>query len=56
MREKIASSTSVAEVPGKKGQHEVLVQGGFLDKLSRLLVDTHGIPKSYVTAIDYTRR
>ncbi|CAI7889777.1 unnamed protein product [Closterium sp. NIES-54] len=56
LREKFASSTSVAEVPGKKGQHEVLLQGGFLDKLSRLLVDAHGIPKSYVAAIDYTRR
>ncbi|CAI5460498.1 unnamed protein product [Closterium sp. Yama58-4] len=56
LQKKFASGASVAQLPGKKGQHEVYIQGGFLDKLSRLLVDVHGIPKSYVTANDYTRR
>ncbi|CAI5530194.1 unnamed protein product, partial [Closterium sp. Naga37s-1] len=31
LQRKFASSTSVAEVPGKKGQQEVLIQGGVLD-------------------------
>ncbi|CAI5497857.1 unnamed protein product [Closterium sp. Naga37s-1] len=56
LQRKFASSTSVAEVPGKKGQHEVLIQGGVLDELARLLVDVHGIPKSHIEVLDKTRR
>ncbi|CAI5954842.1 unnamed protein product, partial [Closterium sp. NIES-64] len=56
LQRKFASSTLVAEVPGKKGQHEVLIQGGVLDQLARLLVDVHGIPKSHIEVLDKTRR
>ncbi|CAI5954848.1 unnamed protein product [Closterium sp. NIES-64] len=56
LQRKFASSTSVAEVPGKKGQQEVLIQGGVLDELARLLVDVHGIPKSHIEVLDKTRR
>ncbi|CAI5492694.1 unnamed protein product [Closterium sp. Naga37s-1] len=56
LQRKFASSTSVTEVPGKKGQHEVLIQGGVLDELARLLVDVHGIPKSHIEVLDKTRR
>ncbi|CAI5979914.1 unnamed protein product [Closterium sp. NIES-65] len=41
---------------GKKGQQEVLIQGGVLDELARLLVDVHGIPKSHIEVLDKTRR
>ncbi|GJP32236.1 hypothetical protein CLOM_g16830 [Closterium sp. NIES-68] len=56
LQKKFASSTSVTEVPGKKGQQEVLIQGGVLDELARLLVDVHGIPKSHIEVLDKTRR
>ncbi|CAI5479869.1 unnamed protein product [Closterium sp. Yama58-4] len=44
LQKNFASSTTVAQVRGKRGQNEVFIQGRFLDKLSQLRVDSHGIP------------
>ncbi|VAI86148.1 unnamed protein product [Triticum turgidum subsp. durum] len=33
---------------GKKGQHEVLIQGGVIENLAKHLVDHHGVPKRYI--------
>ena len=41
---------------GKKGQYEVLVQGGVIDDLGRLLVESYGVPKQYIEVLDKTRR
>ena len=41
---------------GKKGQYEVLVQGGVIEDLGRLLVDRYGVPKQYIEVLDKTRR
>lgn len=41
---------------GKKGQHEVLVQGGVIDDLGKILVEQYGIPKRYIEVYDKTRR
>eukprot|EP00252_Welwitschia_mirabilis_P013666 TRINITY_DN3005_c0_g1_i2.p1 TRINITY_DN3005_c0_g1~~TRINITY_DN3005_c0_g1_i2.p1 ORF type:complete len:487 (+),score=96.24 TRINITY_DN3005_c0_g1_i2:242-1702(+) len=56
LQKKFACSTSVAELPGKKGQSEVLVQGGVLDDLARHLVQHYGIPKKYVEILDKTKK
>ncbi|XP_038986733.1 eukaryotic translation initiation factor 2D isoform X2 [Phoenix dactylifera] len=56
LQKKFACSTSVAELPGKKGQHEVLVQGGVIDDLAKHLVDHHGIPKRYIEVLDKTKK
>ncbi|XP_031473825.1 uncharacterized protein LOC116246215 [Nymphaea colorata] len=56
LQKKFACSTSVAELPGKKGQHEVLVQGGVIDDLARHLVEHYGINKRYIEVLDKTRK
>ncbi|PWA96988.1 eukaryotic translation initiation factor SUI1 family protein [Artemisia annua] len=55
LQKKFACSTSVTELPGKKG-HEVLVQGGVIDVLARYLVEQYGIPKKYIEVLDKTAR
>lgn len=56
LQKKFACSTSVAELAGKKGQNEVLVQGGVLEDLARHLVQQYGIPKKYIEILDKTRK
>lgn len=56
LQKKFACSTSVAELPGKKGQNEVLVQGGVLEDLAKHLVQQYGIPKKYIEILDKTRK
>eukprot|EP01018_Ginkgo_biloba_P024480 Gb_22708 [translate_table: standard] len=56
LQKKFACSTSVAELPGKKGQNEVLVQGGVLEDLARYLVQQYGIPKKYIEILDKTKK
>ncbi|CAI9267143.1 unnamed protein product [Lactuca saligna] len=55
LQKKFACSTSVTEMPGKKG-YEVLVQGGVIDVLARYLVEQYGIPKKYIEVLDKTAR
>ncbi|KAG7985184.1 hypothetical protein I3843_03G012300 [Carya illinoinensis] len=55
LQKKFACSTSVAELPGKKG-HEVLVQGGVIDDLAKHLVEQYGIPKRYIEVLDKTKK
>lgn len=55
LQKKFACSTSVTELPGKKG-HEVLVQGGVIDVLARYLVEQYGIPKRYIEVLDKTKK
>lgn len=55
LQKKFACSTSVAELPGKKG-HEILVQGGVIDHLAKHLIDQYGIPKRYIEVLDKTRK
>ncbi|KAJ4761752.1 Eukaryotic translation initiation factor 2D [Rhynchospora pubera] len=55
LQKKFACSTTVAELPGKKG-HEVLVQGGVIDDLARHLVEHYGIPKRYIEVLDKTKK
>ncbi|CAN6475456.1 unnamed protein product [Victoria cruziana] len=56
LQKKFACSTSVAELPGKKGQLEVLVQGGVIDDLARHLVEHYGINKRYIEILDKTKK
>ncbi|XP_042495319.1 eukaryotic translation initiation factor 2D [Macadamia integrifolia] len=55
LQKKFACSTSVAELPGKKG-YEVMVQGGVIDDLAKQLVEHYGIPKRYIEVLDKTKR
>uniref|UniRef100_A0A3Q7IWU7 SUI1 domain-containing protein n=1 Tax=Solanum lycopersicum TaxID=4081 RepID=A0A3Q7IWU7_SOLLC len=55
LQKKCACSTTVAELPGKKGE-EVLVQGGVIDDLARYLVEQYGVPKKYIEVLDKTKR
>lgn len=55
LQKKFACSTSVAELPGKKGQ-EVLIQGGVIDDVAKHLVGQYGIPKRYIEVLDKTRK
>ncbi|XP_074280171.1 uncharacterized protein LOC141605350 [Silene latifolia] len=55
LQKKFACSTTVAELPGKKG-HEVLVQGGVIDHLAKHLIDQYGVPKRYIEVLDKTRK
>ena len=43
-------------VIGKKGQSEVLVQGGVIEDLARYLVEHYGIPKRFIEVLDKTKR
>ncbi|CAI0459120.1 unnamed protein product [Linum tenue] len=40
---------------GKKG-HEVLIQGGKIDDVARLLVEHYAIPMRYIEVMDKTRK
>ncbi|TKY68227.1 Eukaryotic translation initiation factor 2D [Spatholobus suberectus] len=55
LQKKFACSTSIAELPGKKG-HEVLVQGGVIDDLARHLIEQYGVPKRYIEVLDKTKK
>ncbi|KAK7327311.1 hypothetical protein VNO80_31552 [Phaseolus coccineus] len=55
LQKKFACSTTVAELPGKKG-HEVLVQGGVIDDLARHLMEQYGVPKRYIEVLDKTKK
>lgn len=56
LQKKFACSTTTAELPGKKGQYEVLVQGGVIDDLAKHLVDHYGVPKRFIEVYDKTKR
>ncbi|KAJ7541784.1 hypothetical protein O6H91_10G076500 [Diphasiastrum complanatum] len=56
LQKKFACSTSVTELPGKRGQYEVLVQGGVLEDLGRHLVQHYSIPKKFIEILDKTKR
>ncbi|XP_058759087.1 uncharacterized protein LOC131632346 [Vicia villosa] len=55
LQKKFACSTTVGELPGKKGP-EVLVQGGVIDDLGRHLVEQYGVPKRFIEVLDKTKR
>ncbi|PRQ22386.1 putative SUI1 domain, SWIB/MDM2 domain-containing protein [Rosa chinensis] len=55
LQKKFACSTTVEELPGKKGQ-EVLVQGGVIENQAKHLIEQYGIPKRYIKVLDKTRR
>ncbi|RVW60110.1 hypothetical protein CK203_086560 [Vitis vinifera] len=55
LQKKFACSTTVAELPGKKG-HEVLVQGGVIEDLAKHLVEQYGIPKRCIEVLDKTKK
>uniref|UniRef100_A0A2P2KQU3 SUI1 domain-containing protein n=3 Tax=Rhizophora mucronata TaxID=61149 RepID=A0A2P2KQU3_RHIMU len=55
LQKKFACSTSVAELPGKKGL-EVLIQGSVIDNVARHLIEHHSIPKRYIEVLDKTRK
>ncbi|XP_051124047.1 uncharacterized protein LOC127246621 [Andrographis paniculata] len=55
LQKKFACSTTVSELPGKKGL-EVLVQGGVIDDLARHLVEQYGIQKRYIEVLDKTKK
>ncbi|XP_065881249.1 uncharacterized protein [Euphorbia lathyris] len=55
LQKKFACSTSVQELPGKKG-NEVLIQGGVIDDVARHLVEQYGVPKRYIEILDKTKR
>ncbi|KAI4331910.1 hypothetical protein L6164_016858 [Bauhinia variegata] len=55
LQKKFACSTSVAELPGKKG-HEVLVQGGVIDDLAKHLIEQYGVPKRFIEVLDKTKK
>lgn len=56
LQKKFACSTTTAELPGKKGQHEVLVQGGVIENLAKHLVDHYGVPKRFIEVYDKTKK
>jgi translation initiation factor 2D len=43
-------------ISGKKGQYEVLVQGGVIENLAKHLVDHYGVPKRYIEVYDKTKK
>lgn len=43
-------------ISGKKGHHEVLVQGGVIDDLAKHLVDHYSIPKRHIEVLDKTKK
>ncbi|KAI3464254.1 hypothetical protein Pfo_020917 [Paulownia fortunei] len=55
LQKKFACSTTVSELPGKKGL-EVLVQGGVIDDLARHLVEQYGVQKRYIEVLDKTKK
>ncbi|KAM7260116.1 hypothetical protein ACFE04_015857 [Oxalis oulophora] len=55
LQKKFACSTTLAELPGKKGL-EVLIQGGVIDNVAKHLIDQYGVPKRYIEVFDKTRK
>ncbi|CAN7087629.1 unnamed protein product [Brassica oleracea var. botrytis] len=55
LQKKFACSTSVNELPGKKG-YEVLIQGGVIKDVARYMVEHYGVPKRYIEVLDKTRK
>ncbi|KAL0326446.1 UNVERIFIED_CONTAM: Eukaryotic translation initiation factor 2D [Sesamum radiatum] len=55
LQKKFACSTTISELPGKKGL-EVLVQGGVIDDLARHLVEQYGVQKRFIEVLDKTKR
>ncbi|KAK3229687.1 hypothetical protein Dsin_001568 [Dipteronia sinensis] len=55
LQKKCACSTTVAELPGKKG-FEVIIQGGVIDDVAKHLVEQCGIPKRYIEVLDKTKK
>ncbi|XVF63448.1 hypothetical protein PTKIN_Ptkin09bG0087700 [Pterospermum kingtungense] len=55
LQKKFACSTTVTELPGKKGL-EVLIQGGVIDDVARHLLEQYGIPKRYIEVLDKTKK
>ncbi|KAL5571757.1 hypothetical protein UlMin_021354 [Ulmus minor] len=55
LQKKFACSTTVGELPGRKGE-EVVVQGGVIDDLAKHLIEQYGIPKRYIEVLDKTRK
>ncbi|KAL5778550.1 hypothetical protein ACOSQ2_009287 [Xanthoceras sorbifolium] len=55
LQKKFACSTTVSELPGKKGL-EVLIQGGVIDDVAKHLVEQCGIPKRYIEVLDKTKK
>ncbi|KAF7824915.1 eukaryotic translation initiation factor 2D [Senna tora] len=55
LQKKFACSTTVAELPGKKG-NEVLVQGGVIDDLAKHLIEQYGVPKRFIEVLDKTKK
>ncbi|KAG8378557.1 hypothetical protein BUALT_Bualt08G0149300 [Buddleja alternifolia] len=55
LQKKFACSTTVSELPGKKGL-EVLVQGGVIDDLARHLVEHYGVQKRFIEVFDKTKK
>ncbi|KAF5738822.1 eukaryotic translation initiation factor 2D isoform X2 [Tripterygium wilfordii] len=55
LQKKFACSTTVAELPGKKGL-EVLIQGGVIEEVGKYLIEQYGIPKRYIEVLDKTKK
>ncbi|GBG70581.1 hypothetical protein CBR_g6708 [Chara braunii] len=55
LQKRFACSTSAAELAGKKGQFEVLVQGGVLEELAHHMITHYGIPKKHIEVMDKTK-
>ncbi|KAK0577584.1 hypothetical protein LWI29_035399 [Acer saccharum] len=55
LQKKCACSTTVAELPGKKG-FEVIIQGGVIDDVAKHLVEQCGIPKRFIEVLDKTKK
>ncbi|GLU16289.1 hypothetical protein SLE2022_327280 [Rubroshorea leprosula] len=55
LQKKFACSTTVAELPGKKGL-EVIIQGGVIDDVAKHLIEQYGIPKRYIEVLDKTKK
>lgn len=55
LQKKFACSTTVAELPGRKGL-EVLIQGGVIEDVAKHLVEQYGVPKRYIEVLDKTRK
>ncbi|CAN8235547.1 unnamed protein product [Cochlearia groenlandica] len=55
LQKKFACSTSVAELPGKKG-YEVMIQGGVIEDVARYMVEHYGVPKRFIEVLDKTAR
>ncbi|GAV60629.1 SUI1 domain-containing protein [Cephalotus follicularis] len=55
LQKKLACSTTVGELPGKKGR-EVLIQGGVIDDVAKHLIEQYVIPKRYIEVLDKTKK